>query len=139
MIFDNIHTFFGGYIFWSILPIYRKYNTCAVNMDVKCTVYNHSDDVNGDNVDVRTLVIGLKGNSEYTAQVIPDHNPATNVTSKTDSEGIFWVVAKILNGENSILFKVNVYEGKGNDKRPVVSGDDDAPCYVILFPSQISK
>jgi hypothetical protein len=111
----------------------------VVSMDVKCTVYNHSDDVNGDNVDVRTLVKGLKGNSEYTAQVVPDHNPATTVTSKTDSEGIFWAVAKILNGEKSTLFKVNVYEGKGNDKRPVVSGDDDAPCYVILFPSQISK
>lgn len=108
-------------------------------MDVKCTVYNHGDDVYGDNVDVRTLVMGLKGNSDYTAQVIPDHNPATTVTSKTDSEGIFWVVAKILNGEKSLLFKVKVYEGKGTDKQLVASGDDDAPCYDIVFPSQIGK
>ena len=96
------------------------------------TIYQHSDDVNGDNVDVRTLVMGLKGNSDYTAQVIPDHNPPTTISTKTDYEGIFWVVAKVLNGESSLLFKVNVYEGNGTEGHLVASGDDDAPCYRIL-------
>jgi hypothetical protein len=104
----------------------------GLDMDVKCTVYEHSDDENGDNVDVRTLVMGLKSNSDYTAEVIPDHNPPTTVTTKTDSEGIFWVVAKVLNGEKSMSFKVNVYEGKGIDMHLVASGNDDAPCYSIL-------
>jgi len=103
----------------------------GLDMDVKCTIYQHSDDENGDNVDVRTLVMGLKGNSDYTAQVIPDHNLPTNITTKTDSEGIFWVVAKVPNGERSLLFKVNVYEGNGTDGHLVASGDDDAPCYRI--------
>jgi hypothetical protein len=101
-------------------------------MDVKCTIYEHSDDENGDNVDVRTFVMGLKSNYDYTAEVIPDHNPSTTVTTKTDSEGIFWVVAKVLNGEKSLSFKVNLYEGKGTDSHLVASGDDDAPCYSIL-------
>ena len=108
-------------------------------MDVKCTVYSHSDDLNGNNVDVRTLVLGLKKNSHYTAQVIPDHNPPTIESAKTDSEGIFWVVTKIPNGEKSILFKVNIYEGEGTTKNLVASGDDDAPCYDIIFPWQIIK
>jgi hypothetical protein len=100
-------------------------------MDVQCTIYQHSDDENGDNVDVRTLVMGIKGNSDYTAQVIPDHNLPTNITTKTDPEGIFWVVAKVLNGKKSLLFKVNVYEGNGTDGHLVASEDDDAPCYRI--------
>ena len=103
----------------------------GIDMDVKCTVYQHSDDANGDNVDVRTLVMGLKGNSDYTAEVIPDHNLPTTITTKTDYEGIFWVVFKVLNGEKSLLFKVNVYEGNGTQGRLVASGDDDAPCYRI--------
>ena len=103
----------------------------GIDMDVKCTVYQHSDDANGDNVDVRTLVMGLKGNSDYTAHVIPDHNMPTTITTKTDYEGIFWVVAKVLNGEKSLLFKVNVYEDNGTQGRLVASGDDDAPCYRI--------
>ena len=103
----------------------------AFDMDVKCTVYENSDDENGNNVDVRILVMGLKSGSIYSAEVTPDHNPSTTVTSKTDPEGIFWVVAKILNGERSLLFKVNVYEGKGTGKHLVASGDDDAPCLGI--------
>jgi len=102
-------------------------------MDVKCTVYQHSDDVNGDNVDVRIYVNGLKSNSEYTAHVTPDHNPSSNVTAKTDYEGIFWIVAKIPNGDDSLLFKVDVYKGKDTNGSVVVSGDDDAPCYPIQF------
>ena len=101
-------------------------------MDVKCTIYGNSDyDENGDNVDVRILVLGLKGNNYYTAEVIPDHNLPTSVTAKTDYEGIFWVVAKIPNGEKSLLFKVNLYEGKDIDGDLVVSGDDDTPCHPI--------
>ncbi len=104
--------------------------TYSLDIDVKCTVYQGSDE-NGDNVDVRTFVMGLKGNSDYTAEVIPDHNPFTTVTTKTDSEGIFWIVAKVPNGEKSLLFKVNVYEGNGTDGNMVASGDDGAPCYQI--------
>jgi hypothetical protein len=101
------------------------------DIDVKCAIYEHGDE-DGDNVDVRTLVMGLKSNSDYTAEVIPDHNPPMTVTAKTDSEGIFWVAAKVLNGERSLLFKVNVYEGNGTDIHLVTSGDDDAPCATIL-------
>jgi hypothetical protein len=61
----------------------------GVDMDVKCTVYEPSDDENGDDVDVRTLVMGLKNKSKYTAQVIPDHNPSTTVSANTESECIF--------------------------------------------------
>ena len=104
----------------------------GIDMDVKCTVYVHSDDANGDNVDVRIFVMGLKANSSYTAEVIPDHNLPTTVTTKTDYEGIFWVVAKVLNGDKSLLFKVNVYEDNGTGGHLVASGDDDAPCYRIL-------
>lgn len=103
----------------------------GLEMDVKCTVYEGSDDKNGDNVDVRTFVMGLKENSSYTAEVIPDHNPSTTVTAKTDPEGIFWAVAKIINGEKSLLFKVNIYLGNGTVGQPVVFGDDDVPCYPI--------
>ena len=101
-------------------------------MDVKCTVYEHSDDVNGNNVDVRILVMGLKANNEYTAKVLPDHNPPTMVTAKSDSDGIFWVVAKVPHGEKSLLFDANVYEGNSTNGRLVSSGNDDAPCYGIV-------
>jgi hypothetical protein len=100
-------------------------------MDVKCTLYEHSDVVKGNNVDVRILVMGLKANDDYTAQVLPEHNPPAIVTSKSDSDGIFWVIAKIPNGEKSAIFNVNVYEGLGTGGQLIVSGDDDAPCYGI--------
>jgi hypothetical protein len=102
----------------------------GLDIDVKCTVYQDNND-ESDDVDVRILVMGLKSNSEYTAEVIPDHNQPTDVTTKTDSEGIFWAVAKVPDGENSLLFKVNFYEGKDTDNTKVVSGDDDAPCHGI--------
>ena len=105
----------------------------SINMDVKCTVYEHSDEENGDNVDLRILVLGLKPNSEYTARVIPDHNLPSSVNIKTDYEGIFWTVAKIPNGENSLLFKVDIYEGNDTNASVVAAGDDDAPCYPIQF------
>jgi hypothetical protein len=103
----------------------------SAEMDVKCAIYKNSDNEKGDNVDVRILVIGLQGNNDYTAEVIPDNNPPTSVTSETDYEGIFWAVAKIPNGEQSSLFNVNLYEGKGIDGALVTSGDDDSPCYGI--------
>ena len=108
----------------------------VLDMDVKCAIYRHSDDLNGDNVDVRILVMGLKGKTDYTAEVIPDHNPNTTATTKTDSEGIFWIVIKVLNGEYSLLFKVNVYEGNGTDGKVVAIGDDDAPCTPIYRISE---
>jgi hypothetical protein len=94
----------------------------GMHMDVKCTVYQNGD------VDVRILVMGLKVNNDYTARIIPDHNPPVTITTKTDSEGILWVVSKIVNGEISLDFKANVYEGKGVSDPVVVTGDDDAPC-----------
>ena len=103
----------------------------GLDMDVKCTVYVHSDDKNGNNVDVRILVMNLKENSEYTAEVMPDHNPSVIVKAKSDQDGILWVIAKVLNGEKSLLFNVNIYEGNLINGRPVASGNDDAPCYRI--------
>jgi hypothetical protein len=123
----------GSAIFAVLLVICNIANPLAqaIEMDVKCTVYEHSDDVNGNNVDVRILVMGLQPNNTYTAKVIPDHNPPTSVTTETDYDGIFWVIAKIPNGEKSILFNVDVYQGNNPDGRLVSSGDDDAPCYGI--------
>ena len=103
----------------------------AIEMDVKCAVYRGSDDKNGDNVDVRIFVLGLKNNTDYSAQVMPDHNPPVTVTTKTDSEGIFWVAVKVPNGDKSTLFNVNVYQGNNTDGRIIATGDDDAPCYGI--------
>jgi hypothetical protein len=124
---------FGSAIFSILLLTYSITNhfVQAIEMDVKCTVYEHSDDVNGNNVDVRILVMGLQPNNTYTAKVMPDHNPPTSVTTETDYDGIFWVIAKIPNGEKSILFNVNVYQGNNTDGQLVSSGDDDAPCYGI--------
>lgn len=109
----------------------QTHSVYGAEMDVKCAIYKDSDNEKGDNVDVRILVIGLQGNNDYTAEVIPDNNPPTSVTSETDYEGIFWAVAKIPNGEQSSLFNVNLYEGKGIDGDLVTSGDDETPCYPI--------
>ena len=101
-------------------------------MDVKCTIYEQKDDENNGNVvDVRIFVQGLKPNSTYTAHVTPDHNPPSGIAIKTDYEGIFWGVAKIPNGDRSTLFNVNIYEGNNTNASPVTTGDDDAPCYTI--------
>jgi hypothetical protein len=124
--------FIFSFIFAMILSLLLQISLVyGVEMDIKCTIYENSDDENGDNVDVRILAIELKGNNDYTAEVIPDHNLPTNVTDKTDYEGIFWAIAKIPNGEKSLLFKVNLYEGKDIDGDLVVSGDDDTPCHPI--------
>jgi hypothetical protein len=103
----------------------------SLEMDVKCAVYEDSDDQNDGNVDVRTYALGLKANSTYTAQVTPDHNPPTIVTAKTDQDGNFWAVAKIPDGERSLFFKVNLFDGNATVGKAVISGDDDAPCYLI--------
>jgi hypothetical protein len=131
----------GCAIFAVLLVTYYTANPFAqaIEMDVKCTVYEHSDDINGNNVDVRILVMGLQPNNTYTAKVMPDHNPPTSVTTETDYDGIFWVIAKIPNGEKSLLFKVNVYQGNNADGRLVSSGDDDAPCYGIASRSNSSS
>lgn len=111
----------------------------SVEIDVKCTIYSQIENPEGNDVDVRTFVLGLKANTEYISQVIPDHNPPTNVTTKTDPEGIFWSVAKIPNGEKSTLFKVKVFEVGDLDERLIASGDDDEPCHDIVFQSQVLK
>jgi hypothetical protein len=115
-----------------LIPSSTVCATFAIEMDVKCTVYKHSDDVNGDNVDVRIFVMGLKPSRDYTAKVVPDHNPPITISTKTDYEGILWTVGKIPNGEKSLLFKVSVYEGNGTDGNLVAKGDDDAPCDGIV-------
>lgn len=111
----------------------------SVETDVKCTVYKQDDDDNGNNVDVRILILSLKPNSEYTAFVMPDHNPPASVTTKTDYEGILWTVAKIPNGENSLSFKVDIYEGNDTNGSLVATGDDDAPCYRIQYKNSSSE
>jgi hypothetical protein len=103
----------------------------GIDIDIKCTLYEHSDDVNGNNVDVRIFVMGLEPNNKYTAKVIAEHNRPTSVTTNTDYDGIFWVIAKIPNGEKSMFFNVDVHEGNSTDGPIVASGDDDAPCYGI--------
>ena len=124
-----IFSFIFAMVLSSLLQIPFVY---GLEMDVKCTIYEDSgDDENGGTVDVRILVLGLKPNNDYTAEVIPDHNLPTSITATTDYEGIFWTVVKIPNGEKSLLFNVNVYEGKDIDGELVASGDDDAPCHPL--------
>jgi len=94
----------------------------GLHMDVKCTVYQNGD------VDVRVLVLGLKDNKDYTINIIPDHNPPFTLSSKTDFDGILWSVSKIVNGQISLDFKANVYEGHNLSNPPVIAGNDDAPC-----------
>jgi len=100
-------------------------NVNGLNMDVKCTIYENDD------VDVRILVMGLKGNNDYTAKVIPDHNPPMTFTAKTDSEGILWVVPKIVNGGISLEFQASVHEGNSSEGPVVITGSDDAPCHPL--------
>lgn len=107
--------------------------TYGLDMDVKCVVYEGSDEINGNNADVRVLVLGLKVNNTYSIVVKPDHNPPVKTLSKTDKEGILWTIVNVPNGEKSILFKVDVYNGTSNDMNMVASGDDDAPCHKIFL------
>src|SRR5215213_12034895 len=98
--------FIFSFIFAMILSLLLQISLVyGVEMDIKCTIYENSDDENGDNVDVRILAIGLNGNNDYTAEVVPDHNLPTSVTTKLNYEGFFWAVARILIGERGCLFK----------------------------------
>lgn len=119
------------FAFLFIIFISALSETLAIDMDVKCAVYRDDSNTNGDNVDVRIFLLGLKPNTEYTAVVIPDHNQPITVTAQTDYEGIFWYVAKIPSGDLSLLFKVEIYEGNSTDGNIIVKGDDEAPCYEI--------
>lgn len=95
-------------------------------MDVKCTIYEN------DSVDIRIYALGLKPNSFYTAEIVPDESSAVNVTGRSDSQGIFWVVAKVNNGDKDSTFKVILHEGENASGRIIVYGDDDEPCHQIL-------
>lgn len=122
------------------MSILSNANAQDKDIDVKCTVYEQGDDANGNDVDVRILVMGLKPDNYYTANVLPDHNPPKTVTAESDFDGIFWIIAKIPNGERSTLFSAKVYEGNSTDGQLVASGDDDAPCYSIQsLPSKPSS
>jgi hypothetical protein len=96
------------------------------DIDVRCTIYED------DSVDVRVYVLGLKANSVYTAEIVPDENPAVSVTGESDPQGVFWVVAKINNGNEDSIFEVTLHEGKNTSGRIIVSGDDREPCHQIL-------
>jgi hypothetical protein len=123
-----------------MMSILSNANAQDKDIDVKCTVYEQGDDANGNDVDVRILVMGLKPDNYYTANVLPDHNPPKTVTAESDFDGIFWIIAKIPNGERSTLFSAKVYEGNSTDGQLVASGDDDAPCYSIQsLPSKPSS
>lgn len=105
-------------------------NVDGIHMDVKCTLYGNGD------VDLRIFVMGLKPNRDYTAKIMPDHNPPVSIITNTDSEGILWVVSKILNGAISLDFKASVYEGKVISDSEVIAGDDDAPCNSLPINHQ---
>ncbi|HJR84313.1 MAG TPA: hypothetical protein VJ772_02985 [Nitrososphaeraceae archaeon] len=108
-------------------------NVDGIHMDVKCTLYKNND------TDVRIFVMGLKGDTAYTAEVKPDHNPPFTVTSKTDPQGILWIVSKVQNGGISLDFKVTVYEGKEvSNPVVVIKGDDDAPCRPLSIKDHTS-
>jgi hypothetical protein len=98
----------------------------GLDIDVRCAIHEN------DSVDVRILVLGLKANSLYTAEIIPDKSPPVNVTGESDSQGIFWVVAKVDNGDDDSFFKVTLREGKNASGRVIAHGDDREPCHQIL-------
>jgi hypothetical protein len=98
----------------------------GLDIDVRCTIYEDG------NVDVRIYSLGLKANSSYTARVVPDESPAVSVTGESDSQGVFWVVAKVNNGDEDSIFEVTLYEGKNASGNIIVYGDDREPCHQIL-------
>ena len=102
----------------------------GLDIDVKCTIFEN------DSVDVRIYVFGLKANSFYTAEIVPDESPTVSVTGESDSQGIFWVVAKVNNGDKDSIFKVILHEGKNAFGRIIVYGDDREPCHQILTPER---
>ena len=105
----------------------------GLDIDVRCTIYED------DNVDVRIYALGLKANSSYTARIVPDESPAVSITGESDSQGIFWAVAKINNGDKDSIFKVVLYEGKNTSGHIIAQGDDREPCRQILTSSSSSE
>jgi hypothetical protein len=102
----------------------------GLDIDVRCTIYEDG------NVDVRIYSLGLKANSSYTARVVPDESPAVSVTGESDSQGVYWVVAKVNNGDEDSIFEVTLYEGKNAAGQIITQGDDREPCHQILTSSQ---
>jgi len=102
----------------------------GLDIDVRCTIFEN------DNVDVRIYVLGLKANSLYTAEIVPDKSPTVSVTGESNSQGIFWAVAKVNNGNEDSIFKVILHEGKNASGRIIVYGDDREPCHQILTSEQ---
>ena len=98
----------------------------GLDIDVRCTIFENG------RVDIRIYVLGLKPNSFYTAKVVPDESPALNVTGRSDSQGIFWEVAKVNDGDRDSVFNVTLYEGQNTSGRILVHGDDREPCHQIL-------
>jgi hypothetical protein len=98
----------------------------GLDIDVKCTIYENDD------VDVRIYVLGLKANSLYTAEIAPDKSPTVSITGESDSQGIFWAVAKVNNGDKDSIFKVTLHEGKNASGPIIIYGDDSEPCHQIL-------
>jgi len=96
-----------------------------LDIDVKCTIFDN------DNVDVRIYVPGLRANSFYTAEIVPDKSPAVSVTGESDSQGVFWAVAKVNNGDKDSIFKVTLHEGTNASGRILAYGDDREPCHQI--------
>jgi hypothetical protein len=98
----------------------------GLDIDVKCTIFENAD------VDVRIYALGLNANSYYTAEVVPDESPAQNITGVSDSQGIFWAVTKVNNGDRDSVFNVTLHEGHNASGRIVMYGDDRVPCQQIL-------
>ena len=88
----------------------------GLDIDVKCTIFEN------DTVDVRIYALGLKANSSYTARIVPDESPAVSITGESDSQGVFWVVAKINNGDEDSIFKDELHEGKNASGHIIVYG-----------------
>jgi hypothetical protein len=100
------------------------------DIDVKCTIFEN------DNVDVRIYVPGLKTNSFYTAEIVPDNSLAVIVTGESDPQGVFWEVAKVNNGDKYSIFKVTLHEGPNASGRVLAYGDDREPCHQISTSEQ---
>jgi hypothetical protein len=98
----------------------------GLDIDVKCTIFENDD------VDVRIYALGLNANSYYTAEVVPDESSPLNITGVSDSQGIFWAVAKVNNGNRDSIFNVTLHEGHNASGRIVIYGDDREPCHQIL-------
>jgi hypothetical protein len=120
---DTIELYYGTADGW--LNEERRTAPWEFDIDVKCTIFEN------DNVDVRIYVPGLKANSFYTAEIVPDKSPAVSVTGESDSQGVLWAVAKVNDGDKDSIFKVTLHEGT-NVSGPILAyGDDRGPCHQI--------